>query len=257
MSFAALFAPALAALALLATAPAAAENLVDVEVVASASGAPLPKYRHQGETWVPGTPGERYSIRLANRTGHRVLAVLSVDGVNVVTGETAASRQSGYVLEAWESADISGWRKSLQEVAAFYFTQVPDSYAGRTGRPDHVGVIGVAAFREKREAPAALAPPAPARAQAPLAREAADALGATADARSEESRQKLGTGHGERRHEPTRYVGFERDSAAPVQVVSIRYDARERLVARGVIPQRPRHAAPRPFPGDGFVPDPS
>ena len=36
----------------------------------------------------------------------------------------------------------------LNEVAAFYFTQLPDSYAARTDRPDNVGVIGVAVFRE-------------------------------------------------------------------------------------------------------------
>ena len=45
--------------------------------------------------------------------------------------------------------DIAGWRKNLARTAAFYFTELPDSYAARTGRPDHVGVIGVAVFRER------------------------------------------------------------------------------------------------------------
>ena len=60
-----------------------------------------------------------------------------------VTGQTAAAEQSGYVLNRWENLDIKGWRKNLSRTAAFYFTQVPDSYAARTGRPANVGVIGV------------------------------------------------------------------------------------------------------------------
>lgn len=79
------------------------------------------------------------------------MVVLSVDGVNVISGETAASQQSGYVLGPWEQTEISGWRKSQQEVAQFYFTALPDSYAARTERPDNVGVIGAAVFREKVE----------------------------------------------------------------------------------------------------------
>src|SRR4029077_923714 len=46
--------------------------------------------------------------------------------------------------------EMAGWRKSLERTAAFYFTDLGDSYAARTGRPGNVGVIGVAVFREKR-----------------------------------------------------------------------------------------------------------
>ena len=53
-----------------------------------------------------------------------------------------------YVLSPWSSAEIAGWRKNLNEVAAFYFTNLSDSYAGRTGRPLNVGVIGVAVYEE-------------------------------------------------------------------------------------------------------------
>src|SRR5205814_1223188 len=62
---------------------------------------------------------------------------------------TASPSQSGYVLSANECYEINGWRKSNSTTAAFYFTELPDAYATRTGRPDNVGVIGVAFFREK------------------------------------------------------------------------------------------------------------
>ncbi len=92
-------------------------------------------YPKDGRRWVVGAPGHEYSVRVCNRTNARVLAVMSVDGVNIVTGDTAAPLQSGYVLSAWECADISGWRKSMERTAAFYFTELPDAYATRTGRP--------------------------------------------------------------------------------------------------------------------------
>jgi hypothetical protein len=68
-------------------------------------------------------------VRLTNTVGERVLVVLSVDGVNAVTGETANPSQAGYVLDPWQSTEIAGWRKSLDDVAQFVFTDLPDSYA--------------------------------------------------------------------------------------------------------------------------------
>ena len=43
----------------------------------------------QGKAWVVGQPGNEYQISLRNQSGSDVLAVVSVDGVNVITGETA------------------------------------------------------------------------------------------------------------------------------------------------------------------------
>jgi len=57
--------------------------------------------------------------------------------------------QSGYVLGAGEAYEITGWRKSDAEIAAFNFTSAGRSYAERTGRPANIGVIGVALFLER------------------------------------------------------------------------------------------------------------
>ncbi|PWB43683.1 MAG: hypothetical protein C3F19_02450 [Rhodocyclales bacterium] len=223
-----------------------AGRLAEVEVVSTATGRKLETWRHDGRIYIAGTPGERYAVRLANRSGGRLLTVLSVDGVNAVTGETAAARQSGYVLGPGQSAEIRGWRKSLDDVAAFYFTALPDAYAARTGRPDNVGVIGVAVFREY------VAPrPAPAPFDT-LSKQAPDAAGG---GRAMQEEARLGTGHGERLNDPTQYTDFRRASEAPAEVLTIYYDSRENLVARGIIPRAPRYAHPQPFPA-GFVPDP-
>ena len=244
---------ALAALVSSACSTATARALVDVSVVDRDSGQWLPKYPYRGDTWVAGTPGSRYSVRLANTTGERVLVVLSVDGVNAVTGQTASPSQGGYVLEPWETAEIAGWRKSLDDVAEFLFTDVPDSYAARTGRPADVGVIGIAVFRE--------APPAPpivlqdeARAQAKASAPAARAEAATADATA--APQQLGTGHGQRAWSPVGRTHFVRASRSPAQLRQLRYDDAESLAARGILPRAwIAERRPTAFPG-GFVADP-
>lgn len=242
--------------------PAAARPLVQLDLVDRERGEQIPGYRHRGETWIAGTPGHRYGVRLTNTTGERVLVVLSVDGVNAVTGETADPDQAGYVLGPWQSTEIAGWRKSLRDVAQFVFTDLPDAYAARTGRPDHVGVIGIAVFREARAyappppPPPALAGGADRSARAPAAAQesaAADGYGA----RQERQSQRLGTGHGAREWAPVARTAFERASRRPAQVTQLRYDAPERLVALGILP-RPhwrQPQAPRAFP-TGFVPDP-
>jgi hypothetical protein len=264
----------LTTLALLAASGAASAytgHLVDVEVIDRDTGRVATTHVHDGQAWIAGTPGNRYAIRLRNTSGERVLAVLSVDGVNAVSGETASAQQTGYVLGPWQTTEVAGWRKSLSDIAAFEFTALSNSYASRTGRPDNVGVIGVAVFRERApryrayedaiSRPKSSAPPAPASAE----RE----LGATADsagsARAESKRgiagaprpqESLGTGHGAREWSHARQVAFERDSRHPAEVVSIRYDSQRNLIAMGVIarPHR-RHQAPDPFP-IGFVADP-
>src|SRR5262245_38725885 len=53
--------------------PAAAGELVDLAVINRVTGQRAPVYHHQGRLYVAGTPGERYAVYVANRTGSRVL----------------------------------------------------------------------------------------------------------------------------------------------------------------------------------------
>jgi hypothetical protein len=63
----------------------------------------------------------------------------------------------------------------------------------------------------------------------------------------------LGTGHGRSESSHVRYADFERESATPNELVTVRYDSRENLVAMGIL-REPRRR-PDPFPS-AFVPDP-
>lgn len=236
--------------------------LVDVAVYDRAEGRELPVHYYQGKYYVVGKPGNEYQVVLRNRSGGDLLAVGSVDGVNVITGETANPSQSGYVLRPWQNMEIKGWRKSMQRTAAFYFTELDDSYAARTGRPGNVGVIGLAVFKRKEVPP----PPPPAEISKQREPFASSGAGASADsaakaapaapsvrseARAEE--KSLGTGHGRSESSDAQYTTFERASSSPDEVIAIYYDSYRNLVARGIL--RTPSRDPVPFPAR-FVPDP-
>jgi len=262
-------------------------RLFDVQVIDRDSGETLSVYRHKGEHWVAGRPGARYAVSVRNATSARLLGVVSVDGVNVVSGETAAPHQTGYVLSPWQQYSVAGWRKSNSEVAAFHFTASSASYAERTGRPAHVGVIGVAVFREKRVPPPAVLMPEPAHTHQSRSQESgrdeapheltltnphvpqnADRLELPASAESQAMERRmapaspaprLGTGHGARERDWISHTTFDRRSHRPDELVRIRYDSHENLVAMGIIPTRELLPRPNPFPGGvapGYAPDP-
>jgi hypothetical protein len=258
-----------AAAALAAPLPAhaaAVGALAGLEVYDRTAGRLLPVHWHDGRHWIAGQPGHEYELRLRSRRPERVLAVTSVDGVNVISGETAAAGQGGYVLDGYGQVGIAGWRKSMEHTAAFYFTTVPDSYAARTGRPHDVGVIGVALFREAQPQPrheqriAGAAPAAPAADRAGEARRQAPAAAAESEAGNRASapapQDRLGTGHGRSEWSAARRTHFPRASSRPDEVIELWYDSEANLIAQGVIapPSWPPHR-PRAFPA-GFVPDP-
>ena len=190
---------------------------------------------------------------------------------------------AGYVFDGGSSYEISGWRKSDSEIATFVFTSPPGSYAERTGRMANVGVIGVALFRERLpvlsyappitySAPTAGAPTAqagapatPAPVPAPPARSSSARAAAPGAALAEinSSRQlvqQLGTGHGQREYSHVDHTEFARLQPQPNEIIRIRYDSLDNLVAMGIVPQ-PYRAPPslNPFPGSGqpqYVPDP-
>ncbi|MGH8443200.1 MAG: hypothetical protein ACRETF_09915 [Nevskiaceae bacterium] len=243
------------ALLVLSMAMPAAAGAVEIEVYDRTSGRTLTVHQHEGRRYVVGEPSHEYQLVLRNDSGGRVLAVTSVDGVNVITGATADPAQSGYVLGAYDSLSIQGWRKSLEETAAFFFTPHRNSYAARTGRPFDVGVIGIALFREKARCCKRFGGDGPAPLDDSAAKEPGAAAPEAQGRRAE--RESLGTGHGRREQSSARYTEFERASDTPDEILAIYYDSRANLVAQGVIP-RDRQVAvrkPRPFPGS-FVPDP-
>jgi hypothetical protein len=298
------------------------------------NGRELRTFHHRGQTFVLGAYGERYVVRVENRTGRRVEAVVTVDGRDVISGRKGDFvNERGYLIDPYGEVVIEGFRQSLDEVAAFRFTIPEGSYSSRMGTPENVGVIGVAVFPERERVIARRYQPPPrdiARPQAPARRPSSsredslrnsyrggaagptpsqsgrlrgdenmyggspsrdksegkassglDTRGAApepaapssrAEAYAEERSRRydydaprgsvdnLGTEYGESMYSSVREIPFERANARqPASLITLRYDDRAGLIARGILYERPyamRPQGPQAFPESRFAPPP-
>src|SRR5512139_1660411 len=148
----------LTASVLLLVATVASASIVDVDVVGDSRGK-LPEYIAAGRVRPPDThrayvealQGERYAVRVTNRTGERVGLVIAVDGRNILSGKKSHLRpdERMYILPPHESATYEEWRTERDTVNRFYFTDPGDSYAAAFGDTSAMGVVAVAVYREK------------------------------------------------------------------------------------------------------------
>jgi hypothetical protein len=117
--------------------------------VVDGQGGVLPAVRWSDRVNVIGEPGQRYALEFQNRTDTRFEVVASVDGLDVLDGEDGNVDKRGYLLGAYQTLTIDGFRDSQSSVAAFRFGDVGRSYAASKGKARNVGVIGIALFREQ------------------------------------------------------------------------------------------------------------
>ena len=125
--------------------PAAGERL---KVGLVRYGSIYPHYDVSGKHIVIGENGSHYEVRLENRSKKRLEIVLSVDGLNVISGKAASPKQRGFVLEPKEAYNVDGFRKDSTTVRSFVFGSVARSKAAAKGAAGNVGVIGLAVFEE-------------------------------------------------------------------------------------------------------------
>ena len=241
----------LIALSLLAAAAPAVHAGALVDVGVEVGGSPVPLYGSvdgSGRLYFEAREGCNYGLRLSNRTGERLGALVVVDGLNVISGEREefGRRPPGrmYVLAPWEDVEIRGWRTSLDQVRRFTFVDERASYAARAGKANrHIGWVEVAVYRDQAalnlarerdygasggvvgdEAGRAEAPPAPA---------------ARADRAEEKSAQAAGsypgTGWGAAAYDPATEVRFDA-TRDPVERSVLRYEYASALRALGVLP---------------------
>jgi hypothetical protein len=217
--------------------PPLARMRVDLEVLVD--GRPVPTVSYAGKTYLPVRRlGTEYEIRVWNHGPRRIAAIVSVDGLSVISGKPASESQPGYLVTPSSHVLIKGWRRSLEAVAAFRFVERERSYAALMGRPENVGVIGLVAVEEQ------VWRPRPALERKDTAGPAAGrALGEVG---------RAGTEYGREIDSRAYYVPFVR--SANKRSVTIYYDTVEALREVGVPVDRP---TPVPFPGDtDFAPPP-
>lgn len=124
------------------------KNYIDVRVLVN--GRPAKEYSHKGLTLIESKHGSNYTIKIKNDNGYRIMAVVSVDGLDVLTGKPAENSKKGYIVDSYSSTVIKGYRLSDKDSAAFVFLKKGKSYSTSvTGDTRNTGVIGVRVFKEK------------------------------------------------------------------------------------------------------------
>lgn len=230
------------------------------------NGKTLRRISHDGEVYVAAPSEGTYTICLYNHGSQRRLAVVTVDGINVVSGKEGTFSDRGYVLGPWETIDIPGWSRGNEEVAAFEFRPENQSYSAAMGKGiSNVGVIGVAVFDERKvpvwnfhhhHYPTVLYS---SNTVPPDHTGAAPDLTPTFTCSTEQPSSgvvlndtlDVGTGYGAQLDFQTTTVDFDRSSTAPTEVVVLRYATKARLREWGVPVHHKSVSKPRPFPSEG------
>jgi hypothetical protein len=121
------------------------------EVNILVNGSRCKQYSHNGKLFIEAKKGSEYSIEIKNNTWQRILAVCSVDGLDILNGKKAEENGNGYVINGNSSLKADGFRVSNEKVAKFLFDYKGGSYAAskEDGSERNVGVIGVRLFTEK------------------------------------------------------------------------------------------------------------
>ena len=122
-------------------------NQVDLQVLIK--GRPVTEYLHNGDIFIEGREGSEFELQITNDNHFNIEAVVSVDGVSVVDGQTASEKSSGYVINARDRLIIPGWKLNQDAVAAFVFSGKAKSYSTEmTGSSRNNGVIGLLSYAQ-------------------------------------------------------------------------------------------------------------
>ena len=81
----------------------------------------IKEYEHGVDTYIEGRKGSTYELYFKNNTYNRVEVIFSVDGLSVIDGKTASEKSEGYIVNAYNSIKVPGWKINSQKVAQFQF----------------------------------------------------------------------------------------------------------------------------------------
>lgn len=244
-------------------------GLISVSVVVG--GVPQALYRdHDGQVWVVGRFGQSYGIKVSHLHAGRVEVISSVDGRNTLKNERAdLTEVTGLIFRG--TYTFKGFREDDQEVSAFVFCEPDRSAAAQAGDPGNIGVIGIAAYREKpawtpmvhHHATDPYPEPWPAPHRHPRYKGLSmgggrQSAGSSYSSTLHDSSASveygppmavaspgLGTGLGETISDPVGKTTFTREGEA--ESVTIRYDTEANLRARGILTQ---DHSPQAFPSN-------
>ncbi len=123
-------------------------NISNYSVEIIIKGRPVREFEHwiDGEYrhFIEGRENSEYSIRVTNNSSEKILALASVDGLNVVSGKiTTPTGGRGYIVNSHSNVIIKGFRESDLTVGTFKFTNKHASYAKEKGPERNCGLVAV------------------------------------------------------------------------------------------------------------------
>lgn len=129
------------------------QNEISLQV--EVNGRALRTYSKDSRTYIESREETSYHLRVKNKTGDRIKAVISVDGVNIISGKPASNdpNETGYIFGPHEEHLLKGYRVDDQTIAEFKFVRREASYATEKGAAQGNGVIAIRAYREKKAKP--------------------------------------------------------------------------------------------------------
>jgi hypothetical protein len=120
------------------------------EATVLVNGKPVREYTHENQIFVEGRKGSDFTLKFRNITSKRVLVIPSVDGLSVMDGKEAGPESRGYIVSAYGTITIPGWRLDNDKVAQFFFQDRKRAYAEQAGEGgQNVGVIGFLVYEEQ------------------------------------------------------------------------------------------------------------
>lgn len=237
------------------------------------------EYYHKGSYYIEGREGTRFSLRMKNNSGHRVLFVPTIDGLSIMDGKEGSFDSRGYIVNAYDATTIDGWRTSDKEVAEFFFSSPKGSYAKKINKGNNLGVIGCAVFKEM-EIPLRyfatsggtttfnipMGGPITPREGTPEpvwtmttslpynpsgthydSMLSTSGSGGSVNCAYTSSAQGLGTGFGQDKDSPVITVSFNKE-LSPSEIFSMFYNTRANLESIGVEFKKPVYVTPSAFP---------
>lgn len=120
-----------------------------VEVLVN--GKPIKQHSFDWKFWIEAREGTEYSIKIKNNSFRRKLAIVTVDGLNAISGKPQDdSIGQGYIVNAYNVLEVKGFRKDEETVGAFKFCKKGNSYCNEQGLKGNNGVIGIRLYDEKQ-----------------------------------------------------------------------------------------------------------
>lgn len=252
-------------------------------------GSAAKEYYHKGSYYIEGKEGSRFSLRMRNSSNQKALFVPTVDGLSIMSGKEASFKSKGYIVDAYDSVTIDGWRTSDDNIAEFFFSSPKQSYAKKIDKGGNLGVIGCAVFKQKERTKIEYIPytvyqpctghhhhwNTPCYSCNPSVtltntstgdgsiQTSASLINISASASSNFLSQVstprgigLGIGFGEDKYSPVITVDFEKEDS-PSEVFSIYYNTRQNLESLGIEFRKVVYTSPSAFPSeDGYCPRP-